>query len=286
MRLSSYRLCAAVLALLWVAPALAADSCTLTYKMQPGQVWQADVASQFKSTSAMGGDSTNRSSFTVRYRVMKGDRKGWVKIEGRIVKHSAQAEGGGVDYSKLVYTADMHSSGELRNIKHSGSAMPPIPEEQLAAMPAQYAEMMKQSGDMMAKAMQRGVFWFPELPEERLSVGDFFETVDRSDLGMGQMMQSQTVTKTEYTLEEVSQGLAYFSVRTRSQTKSGGMGGSSESKMAGKADAIFDLEQGMWVEMTMKSKVSTSFGGMGGGMGGMSGEAGGVNISRYRMQLK
>ena len=250
--------------------------------MKPDQAWQSDVISQFKLTAAMGGESTNQSSYTVRYRITAGERKGWVKIEGRIVKHSAQSEGGGVDYSKLTYTADMHSSGELRNIKHSGSAMPPIPEEQLAAMPAQYADMMRQSGDMVAKAMQMGVFWFPELPEDRLSIGDFFETVQKSDLGSSPMMQSQTVVKTEYTLEEISEGLAYFSVRTRAQTKAGGMGGSMDSKTAGKADAIFDLELGMWVEMTMKSQTSSSYA----GMGGMSGEMGGVNISRYRMQLK
>lgn len=281
MRGAAFKLITIALALLFSGVAVAADSCTLAYKMKPGQVWQADVVSQFKSTAAMGGESTNQSSYTVRYKVTKGDRKGWVKIEGRIVKHSANSEGG-IDYSKLIYTADMHSSGELRNIKHSGSAMPPIPEEQLANMPAQYADMMRQSRDMVAKAMQQGVFWFPELPEDRLSVGDFFETTEKSDLGSGPMMQSQTVVKTEYTLEEVSQGLAYFSVRTRAQTKSGGMGGSMDSKTAGKADAIFDLEQGMWVEMTMKSKVSSSYA----GMGGMSGEMGGVNISRYRMQLK
>jgi hypothetical protein len=260
--------------------ALAADSCRLSYKMKPGQVWQSKVDSQFKS-SAMGVESTNASSFSVRYRVMKGERKGWVKIEGRIVSHSAQSQGG-VDYTKLTYMADMHTSGELRNIKHTGSAMPPIPEEQLAAMPAQYAEMMKQSGEMVAKAMQMGVFWFPELPEEKLTIGDTFEEVQKSDLGSSPMMQSQTVVKTEYTLEDVSQGLAYFSVRQRALSKISGMGSSVDSKTAGKADAIFDLEQGMWIEMIMKSKSSSSYA----GMGGMSGDMGGVQISRYRMQLK
>ncbi len=281
MKGSIFKLTIITLALFFSGVAVASDSCTLSYKMKPGQVWQADVVSQFKSTAAMGGESTNQSSYTVRYRVMKGDRKGWVKIEGRIVQHSANSEGG-MDYGKLLYTADMHSSGELRNIKHSGSAMPPIPKEQLANMPAQYADMMKQSRDMVAKAMQRGVFWFPELPEGRLSVGDFFETTEKSDLGSSPMMKSQTVVKTEYTLEEISQGLAYFSVRTRAQTKSSGMAGGMDTKTAGKADAIFDLEQGMWVEMTMKSKISGSFS----GTGGMSGDMGGMNVSRYRMQLK
>ncbi|MCF7822112.1 MAG: hypothetical protein K9M17_06700 [Mariprofundaceae bacterium] len=283
MNLSAFRL-AAMAAVLLVALSssvgLAAGSCRLGYKIKPGQVWQSKVDSQFRS-SAMGVESTNSSNFSVRYRVMEGERKGWVKIEGRIVSHSSRSQGG-VDYSKLAYTADMHTSGELRNIKHTGSAMPPIPEEQLAAMPPQYADMMRQSGEMMARAMQMGVFWFPELPEEKLTIGDSFEAVQKSDIGSSSMMQSQTVVKTEYTLEDVSQGLAYFAVRQRALSKTSGMGGSTDSKTAGKADAIFDLEQGMWVEMTMKSKTSSSYA----GMGGMSGEMGGVNISRYRMHLK
>jgi len=282
MNVAAFRLVTVAAALaLSASVALAADTYRLSYKMKPGQIWQSKADSQFKSSS-IGAESTNSSSFSVRYRVMKGERKGWVKIEGRIVSHSAQSQGGGVDYLKLVYTADMHTSGELRNIKHAGSAMPPIPEEQLAAMPPQYAEMMKQSGDMVAKAMQMGVFWFPELPEEKLAIGDFFEVVQKSDLGSSPMMQSQTVVKSEFTLEDISQGLAYFSVRQRVLSRTSGMGSQVDSKTAGKADAIFDLEQGMWVEMTTKSKTSSSYA----GMGGMSGDMGGVNISRYRMQLK
>jgi len=272
---------AAAVAALCTAPAVAADSCRLAYKLQPGQVWQADVASQFESTAAMGGESTQRSSYKVRYRIMKGEKRGWVKVEGRIIAHSAQSEGG-IDYTKLTYSADMHRSGELRNISHTGSAVPPLPEEQLANMPPQYVDIMRRQGDMVARAMEKGVFWLPELPEEKVAVGDSFEVVEKLDFGSSPMMQSQAVVRTEYTLEEISQGLAYFSVRQRMQSKSSGMGSSVESKTAGKADAIFDLEQGMWVEMTMKSRSTTSYG----GAGGLAGEASGVHINRYRMQLK
>ncbi|HXH72645.1 MAG TPA: hypothetical protein VNI58_07530 [Mariprofundaceae bacterium] len=264
----------------WAGSAVAADSCSLSYKLKPGQVWLATVSNQFKATES-GDDSTQASGYSVRYRVLKGEKPGWVKLEAKIVAHSAQGQGG-IDYTKLTYTADMHTSGELRRIAHSGSAMPPMPEDQLAQMPPQYAAMMQQSAEMLAKAMQPGVFWFPELPEEKLSVGDSFEVVQKSDLGGGTGMQMQTVVKSEFTLEDISEGLAYFSVRQRAQSKAGGMGGSSETRTAGKADAIFDLEQGMWVEMTAKSQSTSSFS----GSGGMSGEMGGMQLIRYRMQLQ
>jgi len=269
-----------LLALLWSGSAMAADSCRLAYKMLPGQVWVSDVVSQFKSDDTRS-EPMEPTRYTVRYRVLKGDRDGWVKLEAKIISHSAQREGG-MDYSKLTYSADMHSSGELRHVAYTGSALPPMPAEQLAQMPAEYRAMMQQSSDMVAKAMQQGVFWFPELPEEKLSIGDVFESVQKSELGSSGMMQTQTVVKSEYTLEDISAGLAYFSVRQRAQSKSSGMGGSSDTRMASKAEAIFDLKQGMWGEMTTKSRIDSSFG----GVGGMAGDTGGMNISRYRMQLQ
>lgn len=270
-----------LIATLFSTEAMATDSCRLGYNMQPGQVWVATVTSQSKS-EAMGHESTQTNRFSIRYRVLKGKKSGWVKLEAKIINHSAQGQGG-IDYTKLTFTADMHRSGELRNIAHSGSAMPPIPKEQLQAMPPQYAKMMEQSRETVAKAMEQAVFWFPELPEGRLSIGDSFDTVQRSDLGSNAMMKAQAVVKTEYTLEDISQGLAYFAVRQRAQSKtSSSMGGSSDTKTAGKADAIFDLEQGMWAEMTTKSRSTSSFA----GMGGMSGNVSSVQISRYRMQLQ
>jgi len=256
--------------------ACAAGSCQMSYKMQPGQIWVSEVTSQFKSTAAEA-EVMPPTRFSVRYRVLKGPKQGWVKLEAKFIAHSAQVEGG-PDYTKLTYTADMHRSGELRNVAHTGSAMPPLPKEQMDALPPQYAAMMAQSNDMMAKGLQTGVFWFPELPEDKLSVGDSFDDVLKSDLGSGAMMQVQTVVKTEYTLEDVSQGLAYFSVRQRSQSKVSGMGSKMDTRAVGKADAIFDLEQGMWVEMTTKTQTASSFGDAG------SGGMGGLQVSRYRIQ--
>jgi len=262
--------------LMFTGMASAADSCRLAYKMSPDQIWVTEVVSQFKSTAA-GAEAMPPTRYSVRYRVQKGGKPGWVRLQAKFISHSAHVEGG-PDYTKLTYTADMHTSGELRNISHSGSAMPQLPKEQLDAMPPQFAAMMAGQGDMIAKAMQSGVFWFPEVPEDKLIIGDSFDVVKKSDAGSSSMMQMQTVMKTEYTLEDVSQGLAYFSVRQRSQSKASGMGASSNTKTAGKADAIFDLERGMWVEMTTRTQISSSFGGAGGS------DMGGLQVSRYRMQ--
>jgi len=161
--------------------------------------------------------------------------------------------------TRMTFSADLHTSGEIRNAaadipENSSSGQPEIPPE-MAAMQAQVGRMM---GDMWLQM----IFWFPEFPEEALSPGDEFEEKKRLKMGGGaQGFGSQTLVKTVYILEEVSKGLAYFSVKQRSVTKtSAAMGTTAETKSAGKGDAIFDLKEGMWLEFTTKSRHNVSMG--------------------------
>ena len=161
--------------------------------------------------------------------------------------------------TRMAFHADLHSSGEIRNAvadtpKGSPAGQPEIPPE-MAAMQAQMAGMM---GDMYLQM----VFWFPEFPEEPLSVGDEFEEKKRLKMGSAARgFGSQTLIKTAYVLEEVSKGLAYFSVRQRAVSKtSAAMGTTAKTKTAGKGDAIFDLKEGMWLEFTTKSRHNVSMG--------------------------
>ena len=72
---------------------------------------------------------------------------------------------------------------------------------------------------------------------------------------------AQIMSKTVYVLEEVSEGLAYFSIKQRSVSKtSGAMGTAADTKSAGKGEAIFDLKEGMWLEFTTKSRHNVSMG--------------------------
>ena len=141
----------------------------------------------------------------------------------------------------MVFKADMHWSGEVRNYSYSGG------DPQMA----QY----------IGPAMKMAMFRFPEFPEGPLQTGDEFDVTHKMEMpGMQGMGGMKSVTKMTYTLEEVRKGLAYFSVKSRTVMKGSGM----DMKDAGKSEAIFDMKAGMWIEHETKSK-SQVMAGMGSG---------------------
>ena len=239
------------------APVLV-GGCTLIYKLAPGQKWICNFASKNES-HVMDQKNVNQSKIVYEYTVAKGPQKGWVTMTARII---FKGTGGHMDLSKLRFTADIHSSGEIRNVNYSGNVMPDMGDNMDQVSP-EMKKMMQDSYKMIPEAYKNGVFWFPEVPEEKLEIGDEFDVQRKMGMGgSGSGIKMETVSKQVFTLEDVSKGLAYFSVKERSVTKSGGsMGGSSETKIAGKGNAIFDLTQGMWLELTEKFRAKVNLGG-------------------------
>jgi hypothetical protein len=233
----------------------------LSYNFKPGQTWHCLQSNQSVSTY-MGQKNVNQGKTLIEYRVSKGPKSGWVTLTAKIKSHSnPNSSGSTMQFEKMTFTADVHRSGEIRNIKTSGNPFPEMDE-----ISPEMQAMYQQSVAMVADAWKHTVFWFPEVPEEKLEIGDEFE-VER-DMGMGSsasMMQTRSLSRQVYTLEDVSEGLAYFSVKERSVTKSETpMGGSSETKIAGKGEVVFDLGLGMWLDLTEKSKARVDIGmGMG-----------------------
>ena len=272
-----------VLSALAIATSSMAQSCKLKYKLTPGQKWICVFSSKNES-SFMGKKNINQSKHVYEYSVSNGSKKGWVKLKARIKPQKGSSAAGQMDLSKLRFTADVHSSGEIRNIQYSGNVMPDLGDNS-AQMTPQMKEMIAQSYKMIPEAFKNAVFWFPEVPEDKLEIGDEFEVQRKMGMGgSGSAMQMETVSKQVFTLEDVSQGLAYFSVKQRSVTKTGGtMGASSKTKMAGKGEAIFDLKQGMWIELTEKSRAKVQIG----GVAGTSGKGHDMNIIlKYEMEQK
>jgi len=235
----------------------------------------------------MGNKDVNRTKSTIEYKVSIGPKKGWVTLTARIKSQSGsggEENNGGMDLSKLQFAADMHQSGEIRNIQCSGSALPPLDSDE-GELPPGMAAMYEQSSKMIADAWKNGVFWFPELPENALAPGDEFEVTQK--MGMGHEsagMQMESVSKQVFTLEEVREGLAYFSVRERTLTKSTtAMGGKSDTKTAGKGEAVFDLKEGIWTDLTTKSRSEVQLGNMP-GMGKGSQELN--QITKIRMEKR
>lgn len=204
----------------------------------------------------MGQKNVYQDRLVFEYEITKGPKKGWVNVTAWV----RQGEPADV-LSKLRFTADVHKSGEIRNIQYAGDVMPEMGDSE-NQMPPEAKKMMEDSYRMIPESYKALIFWFPELPEHKLEIGDEFDAFRKTDMdGSGAGMQTASMTKQVFTLEEVSKGLAYFSVKERSITKTKGMpGGQTEMKMAGKGDAIFDIGQGMWIELTDKSRAKVNSG--------------------------
>ncbi len=260
-----------------------AGSHTLHYKLTPGQVWICTLSAQNESTF-MGKKNVSRSKSVIEYRVSRGPRSGWVSLTARIESQSNQS-GGQIDPSRILFKADMHRSGEIRNIQYSGSAVLPMGGG-ANELPPEAAAALEQSSRFIAEAWKNAVFWFPEIPEDPLEQGDEFEATQKLGMGGGGSgIQVETVSKQVFTLEDVSDGLAYFSVKERSLTKtSGAVGGKTRTKTAGKGEAIFDLRQGMWIEMSTKTRSHVHMGSLPGTSGGGSQDA--YTISKVRMEKR
>ena len=88
--------------------------------------------------------------------------------------------------------------------------------------------------------------------------GDEFE--DKRTQGIKDPNMTYTSrTRRVFVLEDVSQGLAYFSTKERHTGKTSTAMGATEYGSSGKGESIFDLKAGMWIEFITKYKI-TSYG--------------------------
>ena len=260
-----------------------AGSVRLKYKLAPGQRWR--VTSLYQSeTTVMGTKDVNRHKTIIEYQVTKGPKKGWVSLVARIRSHTNEAgedAAAQTGLTRVTYKADMHSSGEMRNIRHEGASFPS--EANTEDMTPEMKAMMQQSATLIADIRKDAVFWFPELPEATLGLGDEFDVIKKMGVGgTGAGMQTESITKQVFTLEDISKGLAYFSVKERSVTKmKGAMGGTADTKGLGKSEAVFDLNEGMWIEFVTKGRYAVTFG-AGSPMGQGASEM--LDINKYEIE--
>jgi hypothetical protein len=250
------------------------------YNIIPGQKWLCTL-SHLSESRAARKKNIDRNKTKIQYRVFNGRKKGWVKLEAKIVYENKDA--GPVDMSKIVYSAAFHQSGEVRSIKYSGNFMPDFGEN-AAGIPKETMKMIEQSYKMIPEAWKNALFWFPEFPEVRLEIGDEFDFKQKIGTGItGDPMQTRSVMKQTFILEDVSNGLAYFTVKDRSVTKGSTIGADFEVKAAGKGKAVFDMKQGMWLELTKKSRTNIN---MGKNLNINNKNHTMKNVSKYEMELQ
>ena len=267
-----------ILLMLVFAGSATAGGWRFAYRLKPGQEWIVTQAGQTE-TNVMGQKQVNRNKTVIGYKISAGPKKGWVRLTARILSAA-----GGIDLKKMTFTGDMHTSGEIRNKQVTGSAAPQM--EGMEGMTPEMKAMMAQSYRFMADAWKEMVFWFPEFPEEKLDIGDEFD-MTRKMTGGGGAMGMTSVRKEVYTLEDVSDGLAYFSVKDRSVTQTQtAMGGETKTKTAGKGETVFDLKDGMWMDVVSRFKSATNMGAMAGMPGAGSGTFESLHINKITVEQK
>lgn len=252
---------------------VAAEGVTLRYGLEPGQVWNATSTTRTESSIA-GIESSDGRETLIEYRVKAGERAGWWALEARQL--SPKTPGFGLD--TVTFRAQMHSSGELRDIGFDLDPLQPGQESDPSVA------VMRQAMQGVADASTVGFFWFPEFPEEPLEPGDEFDAEIRSGGGPAETsgMQTKIVVRSVYTLDEIVDGLAYFTVRERLVTGTTTPAGTVETRGASKGEAVFDLEQGMWIEQ--ESRMEMTFEGAGMPVGG-DGGASSRMVTRMRLEL-
>jgi len=226
------------------------------YRFEEGDVWKMTERSE-TSTEVMGTKSLQRVKRRTLYKVVRDLGKGWYRIAAEVTEQTnwdeSGASSGNNPLAGMRFTAEIHTSGALRRYRFTGGD--------------------PQTARFIGPAMKAGIFFFPEFPDEPLEPGDDFDYDIKIEMpGMMGMGATTSVMRMTYTLEDVSDGVAVFSVRQRMKIKGSGM----KFRTGGKSEALFDLEEGMWVEHETRTR---SRGGAGFG-------AGGVTLQRSRVTLE
>ena len=249
--------------MLWFPAPSVCETVKLRYHFKPGDQWECTRMNRM-SFMVMGQKHTKQQRDTILYTVSKGQKKNWVRLSAQFINPPPKTDENRFSMGQydFTYTADVHTSGDTRNIVVSGveNVM-----QDPSFSPQEKAALI-QSNRIMAESLKPSIFWFPEMPEDALRSGDEFE--DRRTHGLkASQMASKSQSRQVFVLEDVSEGLAYFSTKARHVTKTSTMGGDVKGTSSGKGETIFDLKEGMWIEVTTKSKMAFSGAMMGSGNG-------------------
>lgn len=247
--------------------AATAGTMKFTYHLKPGQKWIGTLSSQNQTGVVSGKKKRNASSTIVEYTVKKHPKKGWVILEARILS-----------------TGKKRSRIDLSKVTYSGNPMPDLGPN-AANLPPQTLEIIKRSISTLPEYWKHMVYWFPELPDFALEPGDEFDCNRKMGAGApGSPAAFQSHVKQVFILEEVSDGLAYFSVKERSVTKGMVAGSATQTRKSGKGDAVFDLETGMWLELAEKAKANINMGTTASGSGSSGNDM--MLVRKFEMELQ
>ncbi len=222
----------------------------------------------------------DRGAARFEYRVLGAEPEGTLRLEARLLSQETADGISPLDYSAIAFSALIDAQGRLRGAHYEiGEARPPVVEG-VAPDPIAFRQMLRQ----VASAWRGAVFWFPELPERALAVGDAFAVDETRNLAETEPGVSMRIRSSRtYRLLAVEADVARFRVEEVSTVDAATAQSGIASEQRAEGEALFDLGLGMWTRQELVSSQRASYTGAS-GVGQDRGEATASTSTLLEMQ--
>jgi hypothetical protein len=265
---------------LWLAATAAAEPpLRLRYGWSPDQTWHTTHHS-IRETRLRGEVQRDRGIARFEYRVLGAEPEGALRLEAALLSQETADGISPLDFSAIAFSAQIDAQGRLRGAHYEiGEAQPPVVEG-VAPDPIAFRQMLRQ----VASAWRGAVFWFPELPERALAVGDSFVVDEARSLAETEPGVSMRIHSSRtYRLLAVEAGVARFRVEEVSTVDAATAQSGIASEQRAEGEALFDLGLGMWTRQELVSSQRASYTGAA-GVGEGDGEVSAITTTLLEMQ--
>jgi len=231
----------------------------LRYGWSPGQIWRA-TQRIVRETRLPGNLQSDRGVAEFEYRV-QGDPESTLRLESRLLSQETAAGVSPLDFSAIAFSAQIDTQGRLRGAHYEiGEAQPPAVEG-VAPDPIAFRQVLRQ----VASAWRGAVFWFPELPDRPLALGDSFVVDEARSLAESEPGVSMRMRATRtYRLLALEGQVARFRIEETSQVDAATAESGIASEQRAEGEALFDLALGMWTRQELVSSQRASYTGAAG----------------------
>lgn len=232
-----------------------AEAITFRYGWKTGQVWRA---THTITRDMRMGDVRDTDGGVARfeYRVVPSGVAGLVKLEATMLSQTTAAGASPFDFSGIRYTAILDQRGAIRGAHYKlGDAEPPaLPG--VEKDPVAFRQMLRN----VAEAWLPAVYWFPELPEKPLEIGEAYERDQSQPIGgtdpgvTMRMVETRTLS-----LREVDGDRAIFGLTIDSRVDASTAQSSIASSRDAEGTVVFDLGLGMCVRQETHASHRAAF---------------------------
>lgn len=232
----------------------------LRYGWAAEQIWRTTHRS-VRETQLQGNPQRDRGIAEFEYRVLGGEPEGALRLDARLLSQETAQGVSPLDFSAIAFSAQIDAQGRLRGAHYAiGEAQPPVVQG-VEPDPIAFRQVLRQ----VASAWRGAVFWFPELPERPIALGDSFvvdevRNLAESEPGVSMRMHSSRT----YRLLSVEASVLRFRVEEVSQVDAATAESGIASEQRAEGEALFDLGLGMWTRQELVSSQRASYTGAAG----------------------